>query len=76
LTDANSSSNKRTHSEYALDVDQDEDGEVVRRMPGFRAPQNVSTRQSIEDVTLQEGACWRCKLLRKPVSIRLVSCFH
>jgi hypothetical protein len=56
-------SKKRIYSEY-----NDGNGEICDGRPGRRGPLNESTRQSIEDVKLEEGACWRCKMLKKLVS--------
>jgi hypothetical protein len=56
------------YSEYVFDLYQDDNGEMRKRKPGRRGPLSTSTRQGIEDVKLEGGACWRCKILKKPVS--------
>ena len=61
-------SKKRMYNEYIFDLRNDENSKIRNRRPGRRGPLNESTRQSIEDVKLEGGACWRCKMLKKPVS--------
>ena len=61
-------SKKRMYSEYIFDLRNNENGKICNGRPGRRGPLNESTRQSIENVKLEGGACWRCKMLKKPVS--------
>lgn len=62
-------SKKRAYTEYVFDIDKDENGNLCKRKPGRRGPLNYSTIRSIEAVKQEGGACWRCKMLKKPVSI-------
>ena len=65
-TDVFVTSNKRARDEGISDH---EDGQTNRQKRGRRRSPTLLTRQSTPDVVFEDGACWRCKLLRLPVSI-------
>jgi hypothetical protein len=62
-------SKKRQYSEYVFDIDKDENGNICKRKPGRRGPLDASTLKGIETVKQEGGACWRCKILKKPVGL-------
>lgn len=62
-------SGKRAYSEYVFDIEKDENGNLSKRKPARRGPLNESTIQGIDALKQGGGACWRCKILKKPVSM-------
>lgn len=62
-------SKKRQYSEYVFDIDKNENGNLYKRKPRRRGPLSASTIQGIEIVKQEGGACWRCKILKKPVGL-------
>lgn len=62
-------SKKRLYSEYVFDSKERGNGGPVKRKPGRRGPLSDSTREGVEKIKQEGGACWRCKILKKPVSI-------
>jgi len=62
-------SRKRLYKEYVFDIRNDTNESTLNKRPGRRGPLTSSTVQNIDNVKNGGGACWRCKMLKKPVRI-------
>jgi hypothetical protein len=61
-------SKKRPYGEFVFDSKNKDEDNQGKRKPGRRGPLKDSTREGVEKIKQEGGACWRCKILKKPVS--------